>query len=366
LKFTIKLTIKLAIILSIFLTLSFCSKSQNENRNNTAKTKEKKEKNNSYSQVILPVTEMETAGFEYISPSYLDIFRYKDNLYLLNTRDKVLAKFTGGKFQKSVKSEKGKQPWQMIAPKSLYIDGNGNIAVYDIERAVVLTYDRDLKAIEEKKVHRRYLEIFNDGPNQYAFLRYREHLFGRLDENLHVVDTFGQAFTDMPFEEYNRYLLNKVFFPGNNEAAHTHWNQPQKQCTLTLYDLESKKIKQTLSWQQQQSLIKKNFLEDRKLYFTIFAAVIGNYYVVQNSLIRDVASPRIYSLLIFTRSGEMVYNKKFPHRLLRMQSDTEKNHVYILDENANIAGIDIHRLLEAYAITMVNTGKKSSEPENVL
>jgi hypothetical protein len=296
---------------------------------------------------FIPRETLEAVGVEHFGDNDFRLLFKCRSLYLLNTKDFIVVKFQHSEPQRVYKTARGQAPTEMIHPVTIFSINNDTIGIYDITRQCVLRYDLDLNYIDEVKLTNQYNYVYGSSRGVIAFLTFEDdNAFAFLDESFKPVELFVKANKTIPFDRFYPQLLNKRFMLSPDLVAHSYYLQPGKTCRIDIYDLSSRTGTVSLKWEQPFSPNQKDISSRKNLYFTLYAGQQDRYYVVQSSIVKRLGRKENYHFLVFDSKGKLFLEEKIPYRFVSAQSDFPDSKVYFLDENENIAAIDINELME--------------------
>lgn len=327
---------KCLLIVLWLVLLSFCSQS-GSTKKVEGKSFEK------YFKPFISMSTLEKAGFEHFNPPYYSMVIKGPYFYILNQSDRMVAKFEGIKPLRAFKAAEGQAPKEMINPKSVFFYDRDTVAVFDVTKLKVLMFDLDLNYLREVKVQDKFFNMYGTNKGVLAFAYWTQgHVFAFIDKDFNETETFVKANQKMPFDQFYPPLLNNGFLLNGTLAAHTYRLQPRKECKLDVYDINTKKRVITLNWKQPFTPSQSSLNARKNMYFTVYAGKHGNFYVVQNQIIRRLRTKtwELY-LLVFDQHGELIRHIRFPHFLMRTQKDDDAPEMYFFNDEENISYIDI-------------------------
>lgn len=296
----------------------------------------------------IPAATLESAGFEYLQPLQFDLLLGIDSVYVMNSKDRIVVRFKGDKPVASYTYPEGKNRRLRFALKSIFFYDSETIGIYDYGKSFVRLLSLDLEFIREVPVKTTFSEVTVTQKGLTAFLFRGQDVFAFLDKDFNVTKSFCPTEKDLPFEGYYPRLLNQGFFLSPTLAAHTRWAQHEKECNVNVYDLESLERVLTLTWEKKTQWTAEEFEKNLNFYFTIFAAKIGPYYVVQNVFQKGFGMKKRYLLLVFDEKTKIIYDREFPYQLIRFQKPFGETgtRVYYMDDQGDIVRDDIRSIME--------------------
>lgn len=296
---------------------------------------------------FMTIAELETAGFEHIYfPHFRLLFKDKD-LYILNTKDYLIAKVTGNKLHRVYKTQKGQAPKEMVAPRSLFLYDDNTIAIYDILRISIIFFDRDLNYIKEIKLKNEFSKVARIGKNLVALLNFEEEcVFGILDKDFKTVQTVVKANKKIPAERFRPWNLNTGFFLDERLVSHSYSLFPNKNCKVDIYNVYNGELVVTLPWEQPFSPTAKSINKRRNMYYIYNVGKYGSYYVVHASHSKTLMSESHYEFMIFDRDGVLKYKGDFSNGILNTSKDTMDSKLYFMDDDEGISYIDIEEFFK--------------------
>lgn len=304
-------------------------------------------------KTVISVTQLESSGFGYIYDNCFDLLFTQKALYLLNSRDRMIVKFSNQQPIKILKIEKGVDERKMMFPVNIILYDPKTIAVFDFEKRSVLFYDMELHFIKEQKVKGNIIGISNNEGDTTVFLLNSNFLLGQMDKSLNIVGTYIREYEKTPFRSYYKRLLNQIFFMTGGLVGHTKWLQFEKQCKFDIYDMKKKKRIIRLSWEQPFKLNEINFLAKRDLYATNNAVIAGGYYIIQNAIQRSIEERVVYELLVFDMRGKLVFRGEIPYGLIRFKKGWRDNFLYMMNDEGSIVALDVNELLKTKPRTLI-------------
>ena len=304
-------------------------------------------------KTVISVAQLESSGFGYIYDNCFDLLFTQKALYLLNSRDRMIVKFSGQQPMKTLKVEKGVEEKKMMFPVNLFLYNPKTLAVFDFEKRSVLFYNMELHFLNEQKIKGNIIGITNNEGDTTAFLLNSDFLLGQMDKNLNIVKTYIRGYEKTPFRRYFKRFLNQVFFMTGGLAGHTKWLQFENQCKLDIYDMKKKKRIISLYWEQPFKLDEIHFISKRDLYVTINAVIAGGYYIIQNAIQRSVGERAVYELLIFDLRGKLVFRGETPYGLMRFSKGWRDKLLYMMNDEGSIVALDVNELLKTKPKTIV-------------
>lgn len=343
-KSKVKNTGQIITVLSLLVTLTYCSsQGDSANQNNHLTVEEIKNR----AQKFIPVSTLEAAGFEHIAAFDFDLLFGKGFLYILNMRDRMIAQFEGAELRSVYKAQYGQGPKDMLAPKSMFFYGDKNLAVHDYEKKKIIFFDLNLKYIREVTVSDAFLTFGNSEQGIVAVLSFMSHVFGIVNKNFSIAESFVKVNTELPFQRYRSRWLNEGFFLNTKLAAHTYWLQPKKTCKVDVYDLKNKRHMIRLEWPNRFSPAQKNIDQRKNLLFTVFIAKVGRFFVIQNSIMKTFSPIADFELLVFDDKGALISRGNFPFKLLRLRKVTDDKDMllYVMDDDEDISYIDLRSII---------------------
>lgn len=330
--------IKESVLVTILFLIAFCS--------GNAAEKDIVAKLEDHLKIAITMPDLEKAGFQHFDASNFDLLSVGDNLYILNSKDRLIVKFVRGKPEKKFKSMKGQAPKEMVVPRSLFLFDQSTIAVYDVTRKYVLFFDLDVNYKGEGRIKSNFTGLANVSGQLLGFFNYkREHVYAVLDINFNIVSGFVKAHQKAPFKNFYPQLLNMGYFLDDNFVAHTNRIYPNKQCKVDIYDVDSKKLSVSLEWEQPHSMTEQDFTSISNLSFSTYVGRHDEYYVVQNGYSKEKSSHSQYSILVFNSTGELQFKGDFPYLIMSHQKQNNDSRLYFIDENENIGFIDVRDIV---------------------
>ncbi len=264
-----------------------------------------------------------------------------NDLYILGSLDRVLAKFNKGKLIKSYKVPKGQGPGDMIAPRSIFFNGKDSICVHDIRKRKILVFDYELNYIREYKCNNLKFDLERIYPIKEGFLGFGESsstscCVAQFDNNFNIIDEFVPANKKLNWAWSDYFLVNTVRFLNQDTLAHSSARYYYKNCCIDLYHIRSKEKFLSLKWEQDYTPTKKSIEGMKNYYYNFFIGQYGKYYVVNNYSAKYFGAANKKDLLIFDLKGKLVKrDKNYPYRFI--WSNSEK--IYFIDEDDESIGI---------------------------
>lgn len=322
------------IILMMSMLLPFCSGTGTET---TAK------KNiQDYFKKFMTMETLEKAGFEHFDGVSFKLLSLNKNLYILNNKDYLIAKFMGDKLQRVFKTQKGQAPKELITPISFFVYDNDTLAIFDRTKYSVLLFDHDLNYLKEIKLKGQFERVDRVGKILVARLNvHAKNVFAILDNKFEIVKTIVKSNTKAPFDQFYPRLLNVAFFLGEELLAHSYWLFPYKKCHVNIHDLKGGLIV-TLPWEQPFTPTAKSFEERKNWYGSNYIGKYGSYYVVKCSHSKTLlGSVRHHDLLIFDEKGTLKYRGDFPYIIRKVSENANDTKIFFMDDDEGISYIDV-------------------------
>jgi hypothetical protein len=170
-------------------------------------------------------------------------------------------------------------------------------------------------------------------------------VFEFLDQNFNTIETLVKSTTKSPFDQYYQRWLNEAYFLRGGLGGHSFWRQPWKDCKVDIYDLDKKKLKVSLQWEQSNPPSQSDINNDRNFLFTSFVEKLKSFYVIGNSSTTKFGIPPSTELLVFNEKGKLILRIDFPYKILRFQKITDDTLIYVMDDDEDISYIDLMSIL---------------------
>lgn len=315
----------------IFLIIVSCSNETAFNTNNSSIKGDK----------LISLTSIEKAGFEHIRPDFFRMLVTGKKLYLLNSEDKMIARFNGDTPERVYKAG-GQGPGEFLNPISLFMIDTNTIAVFDSMKNKILFFDLDLNLKSEKSILHAIRKISKIKGNILAFGDFGEKTFAHFDDEFKVIGYYGDRNRKIPFDRIPPGAMYMGYLLSDGKAADTNWLHCFSECKIDIVDIISKKVILSLTW-NHPSPPTQQLINKRQFYSCYYTGKHGKYYVVQNSF-QKKRNVSVLDLLIFDDNGKLVAKYDFNHKILHRGTTESDSKIYYFNENDDIIEFDIERL----------------------
>lgn len=324
-------------VLLILLAVSCSSSRGNRKRQKTIEPK-----------ILLTSAQLEKFGFEKIDGPNFKIYLFKDGFILGNSRDSNIIRYKSPGDIRQYKAS-GQGPGSFLYALNIFKYDEQTVGIHDYRKKCVLLFDSDLNYREEIKVHTgiRWISSLNDGKRFIASGFFDGKIFAFLDKNFEITGTFVSEVTKPHLPRMAPRLLNKGYFLNEDKIAFTQGYYTEKECRAEIYDVDTKKVCLTLTWEQDHNPTEKDRLNRKNRYFSRYIYDYNGFYLKLNYFAEHLRAPYIFDLIIFDKNGKIRYrDKKFPFSLIKI-CNTPKSGVYFITENDDLAYIEFKELLDS-------------------
>jgi len=297
---------------------------------------------------FMTVEALEKVGYEHISGYNFRILFKNGSLYILNTKDFLLAKFNGDRLLRVFKTRDGQAPKEMITPFSLFRYNENTIAIFDEHKRSVFFFDSNLNLEREIRINSNYEKIARVGKNMVAtFSSLEDDMFALLDENLQVIRTAIKTNKTFPFKRVYKHHLNEGFFLDGNMVSHSYSMFLYKNCKVNIHDISTGKLVAVLNWEQPFSPTAQSINKRKNCYYLYHVGKYGPYYVVHTSYSKTLIGSRRHRVIrIFNEKGDLRYKDNFGNIIITVSKESPDSKLYFMDDGDGISYIDIEEFMK--------------------
>lgn len=332
-RFNIFFTVTLSTLIVIMVIGTNCS-SQKEVSQPLTRLNEK---------LFMDADTLEKAGFNHLSSDAFNILVLGSRYYILNTQDNMIVKFNG-KNPERLYNKSGQGPAELLNPFSIFDAGNNTIGIFDLDKIEIVFFDLDLNFIKEVRVNRSIRKILKSNGKWYAFGDFDDKIFAVMDENLNIIDRFGQRDRKSPFQKlYPAALYMGYLLPGG-EVADTSWLYVHSTCTIDILDITTKKKLHTLQWDNPYPPNQNTINNGTMMYSSRYVGKHNDLYVVQNSFVKKIKDKEVYYLMVFDKTQKLLTTFTMENAVISSQDNTDPSKIYTLDDNGNMLYMDLKEM----------------------
>lgn len=286
--------------------------------------------------VVIPSAELDKAGVNIKDSLYMSMASIDEDYYLLCLKENLLLKFDkNGKAQFKY-SRAGQGPGEFMRPAKVFSDSNGNPAVFDIGKKVVLHFDKELNYIKEVKINPNIRNIESVGGQIVAFGAFDEHCFAKLDNDYNFQSTFKEIPKKAPFDKLHRIFLYSGHFL-NGTLAYSSWGYYEDECVVEITDPASGKPQISLRWINPHTPTQEDINKLRNMYFCYKIGETDKHYVVQTRHTPVLKKKTWRRVRFFTKDGK-------PASLVDIDTDlinAEKGRLYNINSSEDIVELKL-------------------------
>lgn len=295
------------------------------------------------SKMFLDYSILEEAGFEHFNTDYFGMLINGCYTYVFNRKDSMLVRFNDGKPDRVYKRY-GQGPSEFLNLISIFPFDPVTIAAFDNQKMKIFLFDPDLNLKNEIGVNQAIRQISRVNGKLVAFGDFNDGIFALFDNDLKIIDTFGEKKRRIPFKNvlptylYMGYLLDE-------EVADTSWFHVYSTCKVDIIDPVSKKIKVSLKWENPHTPTQKSIDLSENFYSSYYVGKHGKFYAVQNDFSKSINSGSSYDLLLFTEDGKLhsTVDLNYPVLTTKNTDVNYNSRIYYMDDAGNILYFDLKK-----------------------
>lgn len=328
----------LLLLLLLFLLIS-CSNNDRGNGKKQLKEIEKK--------VLLTAEQLEKAGFMRLDGKYFSLYLLEDDGFILfHMKENIMIRYKSPDDIRQYQAH-GQGPGQFLRLSYIFKYDEQTIGIHDTLKKSVLLFDMDLNYKNEIKIDPRIETIspLSHGNGFIAFGFFGGKVFAFLDRDFNIKETFFTEVKKGRLSNLYRRNLNYGKFLNNDRFIFTRDYYVDKICRVDIYSANARKLMQKLEWEQDHLPTEKDNIELKNRYTFCRFFEYDGFYLMVNGFLKDMSTQPVYDLIIFEKSGKIIYrDKKFPQNPVKLNNAPKSRLFFITDDEA-LAYIEVKDLI---------------------